>query len=201
MVLAVTACGKKSGPVASAAAPAPKPPTGAAPWPAPKNALALTKEAGLEAERKETLTFHVHAHLDVFVNGRKVVVPGGIGINIADPGVKSGKGPSYGGISMCDEPCISPLHTHDPSGIIHTEAKTATPNRLGEFFVEWDVRLDRSCVGGYCKPDASIQIFVDGMRFTGDPRRIQLTDKKEIAIVIGSPPKKIPSSIEEGTSS
>jgi hypothetical protein len=33
---------------------------------------------------------------------------------------------------------------------------------------------------------------VNGKRCSGDPRATLLTDRKEIAIVIGTPPKKIP---------
>ena len=141
-------------------------------------------------------TFHVHAHLDIFVNGKPVVVPAGIGINIKDPGVKvftdtPDHSKAYGGIRLCATPCISPLHTHDNMGVLHTEAATAVPNRLGQFFTEWHVRLGRSCVGGYCRP-SNIQFYVNGNPYTGDPRAIPLTNHKEIAIVIGTPPKKIP---------
>ena len=54
------------------------------------------------------------------------------------------------------------------------------------------MRLDRRCVGGYCKP-ASIRVYVKGKLFRGDPRTILLKDHTEIAIVIGSLPKRIPS--------
>jgi hypothetical protein len=179
---------------------APKPVRDAAPWSAPPNALELTRRAGLTPEVAETLDYHVHAHLDVFVNGRRIPVPAGIGINTGDPGVKhfQSGGPetaSYGGIEKCDRPCISPLHTHDFTGVLHTESATRRPNRLGQFFTEWGVRLTRSCVGGYCRPD-SIAVFVDGRRFTGDPAGIQLTDQKEIAIVIGSPPPHVPATYD-----
>jgi hypothetical protein len=177
-------------------APAPKPARGAAPWPAPADPLRLTLAAGLRPERKETLIHHVHSHLDVFVNGAHMVVPGGIGINIHDPGVKKFDVPdgskAYGGIQLCRKPCISPLHTHGDDGILHTESASAVPNRLGQFFTEWGVRVSRACVGGYCRPD-SIQIFVNGRRYSNDPRTILLTDHKEIAVVIGTPPKTIPS--------
>jgi hypothetical protein len=176
--------------------PAPKPAHGAAPWPAPADALRLTVTAGLQPERKETLTHHVHAHLDVFVNGKRVVVPAGIGINIKDPGVKTFRdtpdgSEAYGGIELCAKACISALHTHDNTGILHTESASAVPNRLGQFFTEWGVRLSRTCVGGYCRP-SNLEFFVNGNRYRGDPRAILLTDQKEIAIVIGTPPKKIP---------
>ena len=176
--------------------PAPKPAHGAAPWPAPADPLRRTLAAGLAPERKETFTHHVHAHLDVFVNGRRVVVPAGIGINIKDPGVKVFRdtpdgSKAYGRIELCAKPCISPLHTHDNTGILHTESASPVPNRLGQFFTEWGVRLGRACVGGYCRP-SNIEFYVNGNRYGGDPRAILLTDRKEIAIVIGTPPKKIP---------
>ena len=176
---------------------APTPASGAAPWPAPPNPLELTRAAGLEPQRRELLEYHVHSHLDVFVNGEPVPVPAGIGINIDDPGVQHGQteeGPAYGGIELCDQPCISPLHTHDGTGVLHTESLESHPNTLGEFFTEWGVQLDETCVGGYCRPDASIEVYVNGEKYAGNPADIELTDRKEIAVVIGTPPAVIPAS-------
>jgi hypothetical protein len=165
-------------------------------WRAPADPLARTVRAGLDPERKEYLIHHVHAHLDVFVDGKPISVPAGIGINIDDPAVRRFKGPdgsfSYGGIDpACRKPCISPLHTHDKSGILHTESKTPKPNTLGQFFTEWGVRLSESCVGKYCDPKP-VAFYVNGKPYAGDPRAIELTDRKEIAIAIGTPPAKIP---------
>ena len=165
-------------------------------WPAPPNPMERAVQAGLEPQPKEFLTNHVHAHLDVFVNGTRVTVPAGIGINIDDPDVKRLPDPNgvigYGSIVLCNEPCISPLHTHDATGILHTESASAVPNTLGEFFTEWGVALDASCVATFCSPTTKIAIYVDGAPTTGDPRAIQLTDRREIAIVIGTPPAEIP---------
>lgn len=169
-------------------------------WPAPPDPLQLTVAAGLKPEPFETLIHHVHAHLDVFVNGAAVRVPAGIGINIHDPGVHSSPladgTTGYGGIQRCAQPCISPLHTHDDTGILHTESPSPVPNRLGQFFIEWGVRLTPACVGSYCRPATNIKIYVDGRPVAGDPRRIMLTDHEEIAIVIGTPPKTIPSTAD-----
>lgn len=52
--------------------------------------MSLARQAGLTPGTHEFFTYHVHAHLDIFVNGRPVRVPGGIGIDIADPGVHRG---------------------------------------------------------------------------------------------------------------
>ncbi len=107
-----------------------------------------------------------------------------------DPG-----GVAYGGIKVCGQPCISPLHTHAGTGIIHTEADTAEPNTLGQFFTEWGVDLSESCVGEYCSPQP-IAIYLNGRRYTGDPRAIELNDQRQIAIVIGTPPAQIPSTAD-----
>ena len=165
-------------------------------WPAPPNPLELTVAAGLEPAPKEFGTHHVHAHLDVFVDGEAILVPAGIGINIEDPEVGRFDEPdgsvSYGDIELCSAACISPLHTHFETGIIHTESERPEPNTLGQFFTEWGVALDDSCVGEYCNAD-SIAIYVNGEPFSGDPRAIELTDGKQIAVVIGTPPEEIPS--------
>ncbi len=172
---------------------------GSAPsWPPPTNPMALTRQAGLTPETHEFVFLHVHSHLDVFVKGKKIRVPAGIGIDTHAPAVKKYQLPDgtigYGGINPpCAKVCISPLHTHFDDGVLHTEAKNHQFNNLGQFFTEWKVRLNRSCVAGFCKPSNRISVYVDGDRYTGDPRSIALKDKREIAIVIGRPPGHIPS--------
>jgi hypothetical protein len=191
MATSLAACGSTSD-----TPPAPPAP-GELIWPAPTNPLDLTVKAGLQPETKETFTFHVHAHLDVLIDGSPVLVPAGIGINATDPAVKHGQwngGPTYGGISGCTQPCISPLHTHYESGVIHTESGTNVPHRLGQFFTEWDVALTTGCIAKYCEPATTIAVYVDGKRYSGNIADIPLTDRKEIAVVIGSPPKQIPGS-------
>jgi hypothetical protein len=172
------------------------PASGALPeWPAPSDPLELTRAAGLEPTLHEQLQVHRHSHLDVFFNGDSVTVPAGVGIDISDPGVQTFEdpgGPAYGGIEECENPCISPLHTHDVTGILHTEAASDEFRTLGQFFVEWGVRLDEDCVGEYCSPETDIAVYVNGDRVSSNPADIELTDQTEIAIVIGSPPEDIP---------
>ena len=100
--------------------------------------MELTRKAGLVPERAEFLQYHVHAHLDVFFNGDKVTVPAGIGIDTSNPAVISDD-QGVGLTRECDDPCISPLHTHAEDGVLHTETKTPQPNTLGQFFIEWNV--------------------------------------------------------------
>ena len=168
-------------------------------WPAPSDPMALAAQAGLEPTDREYLMTHTHSHLDVLVDGQKVVVPAGIGIDIeAAAGVQST--PSADGtsteyyVTICGAPCLSPLHTHDASGVIHTESRNPheNPYTLGQFFTEWGIRLDDSCVGDFCKPNASVVLYLDGKKYDGNPAEIQLKSHIEIAIVIGKPPAVIP---------
>jgi hypothetical protein len=48
-------------------------------------------------------------------------------------------------------------------------------------------------VGGYCKELTPWRLYVDGKPYQGDPRALELKAHQEIAIVIGTPPKVIPS--------
>jgi hypothetical protein len=162
-------------------------------WPRPADASARAAAAGLRLEVKEHLATHIHAHLDVFVDGVPVLVPAGIGINIDDPEVErfdDPEGISYSGIEECGQPCISPLHTHAESGVLHTESALDALHTLGQFFDEWGVALTATCVGEMC--DKPIAVFIDGVAFQGDVRAIELADRREIAIVIGTPPEFVP---------
>ena len=170
-------------------------------WMAPADPMGLADDAGLTPEPEEHLVTHTHAHLDVFVDGEQVVVPGGIGIDLEANGVShevsdDGTAHEYFVRGSCDAPCLSPLHTHDPLGVLHTESKDPNqePYTLGQFFTEWGVRLDGDCVGEFCKADTPIAVYLDGDKYEGDPADIQLTSKLEIAIVIGTAPDAIPDS-------
>jgi len=165
--------------------------------------MQLARKAGLTPEPAEQLAYHVHAHLDVFVNGRPQIVPAAIGIDIHDPAVHEFAEPDgtvgYGGIDPpCADACISPLHTHADDGVLHTESPVTKLNHLGQFFTEWKVRLDNRCFDGYCRPKTPVAVYVNGKRFAGDPRTIALSDLKEIAIVVGTPPTSIPSHFPTG---
>ena len=188
ILLLVTACASGASPTPASPTPEPSP---LELWPLPDDPMALARTAGLEPETSERLEYHVHAHLDVFQDGRRIVVPAGIGIDITDPAVKRFDEPGgvfYGGIQdPCAEPCVSPLHTHGPTGVIHTESATTTPNTFGQFLIEWGVQL----------PDG-VKVYVNGREWTDDISMIELSDQREIAVVIGTPPAVIPSEFPIG---
>jgi hypothetical protein len=142
------------------------------PWPAERAHLrARLAILGLPALVREGRRLHTHQHLDVFVDGRKVTVPAGTGI--ADD-------------------FISPLHTHDSSGVIHVESPTVRSFSLAELFGVWGVRLTTSCLGGRCRA-GGLHVFVNG-RKVADPNRALLGRHDEIVVAFGPPPRPLPSS-------
>jgi len=205
LAFGTAACGSSSKSGASTSVPgqiiAPKPSAkDPSPFPAPADPMTRARAAGLVPENAEQLAYHVHSHLDVFIDAVHILVPAGLGIDITNRGVHKFKTdglPSYGGIFVpCDAPCISPLHTHDVTGILHTESSTPKGNTLGELFIEWNVRLDANCFATYCKPTTAVAIYVNGTRFAADPRTIPLDDHNEIAVVVGTPPAQIPNTAD-----
>jgi hypothetical protein len=157
-------------------------PSADAPWSANVVDLrARLRALGLPALKVEGVRLHTHEHLDLYLDGRHVAVPAGIGI-----------GRDTGGTFF------SPLHTHDRAGILHVESSTVRPYTLGMFFRVWGVRLSATCIGDECAGSGKkLLAFVDGVRVVGDPARIPLREREEIVLAFGTAaalPKRIPSS-------
>lgn len=148
------------------------------PWNRPADQQAQVKAAGLSLTSQEQLQVHYHAHLDVFVDGKRVPVPAGLGINIGPNNTM----PPHGA------PGIAPLHTHDTSGVLHIEAARADTFTLGQAFVEWGVLLRSHQAGAY----SPVRVYVAGKRYDGDPARIVLKPHEEIALVAGTGHVKVP---------
>jgi hypothetical protein len=144
-----------------------------APWPPEYLYLAdRLPPLGLATLSSEGASTHIHVHLDVFVNGKRVTVPPQVGIN---------PGANY----------LTELHTHDSRGVIHIESPKANDEfTLGQFFGEWAVFLDANSVGGY----TGLKWYLNGKQQTGNPATLVFKPHQEIAFVVGTPPAKIPSS-------
>jgi hypothetical protein len=169
-----------------------EPATTPAPWPLPAFPLSRIARAHL-TPILGALRRHDHVHLDVIVDGRHVTVPAGVGlVEPLDTGPCTAGLPRRGdcgaGHFFVAQVANSPLHTHSASGLIHVESDRRKSFTLGQFFAEWGVRLDASCVGGYCTGSSGqLRVFVNGKHFGGDPQRIVLTNHQEIAVVFGPP--------------
>jgi hypothetical protein len=168
LVIAMLVTNGESAQTDSSAARLPGLQTGPAPWlPDIENLLARLKVINLPALYEEGNALHIHQHLDILINGKPVTVPSGIGIN---PIARF----------------ISPLHTHDVSGVMHVESDVKRDFTLGQFFDVWGLRFSQSCIGGYCAKGADkLRVFVNGKPVSNDPRGLVLRDHQEIAVVYG----------------
>jgi len=168
LVIAVLVGNGESAQTNSSAATLPGMQTGPAPWlPEIDNLHSRLNAIKLPALYEEGNALHIHQHLDILVNRKPVTVPAGIGINQVAR-------------------FISPLHTHDVSGVIHVESDVKRDFTLGQFFDVWGVRFSKSCVGAYCaKGTDTLRVFVNGKPVSGDPRSLVLREHQEIAVVYG----------------
>ncbi len=125
-------------------------------------------QIGLPALSEEGTALHTHQHLDIFIHGKAVGIPSEIGVN--EP-----------------QGFISPIHTHDTTGIIHVESPTIEKFTLGQFFDIWGVSFSQNNIGGYSSDQSSaLVVFVNGQKIDGDPRKIELTTHEEIVINFGT---------------
>ena len=147
--------------------------TGDAPWPVELERMADRIAAdSIPKSNMEGQVLHIHQHLDLFVHGEPVAIPANIGIN-----QRAG--------------WLSTVHSHDTTGIIHVESPFKATFTLGEVFDIWGVRFTSECLGGYCTDESesatsTLQVYVNGELFTGDPRILALGERQEIAIIFGT---------------
>jgi hypothetical protein len=132
---------------------------------APTSAAAVID--GVECNTQEYSVFHIHAHLDVFVDGQPYTIPAQIGIN--------------------DNTCLYWLHTHATDGVIHIEAPQTKNFTLGQFVDIW------KNTGSRPPPSGNPSIFVNGQPVSGGLSDVQLNAHDEITLVYGTSPSVIPS--------
>ncbi len=132
---------------------------------------------GVQCDPTEATDFHIHAHLDVIVDGKSSTVPAGIGIKPNE--------------------CLYWLHTHNTSGVIHIEAPQETKFTLGQFIQVWDdtpgisPKFDEMING-----DKNFKVFVNGFEYKDGYDKIPLNAHDEIVIVSGNVPPNLPQSYE-----
>lgn len=142
--------------------------TGAAPW-QPEYAHLPARLAALRLPPNGDESYHIHAHMAVYVDGQPVTVPADIGISAA-AGLES------------------PMHTHDTTGVVHIEAsQPSNAFTLGAFLDLWGVSFTGDQLGGYHNTqDKAVHVYANGQPIT-DPARYPLHRHDDIVIGYGSP--------------
>lgn len=116
--------------------------TGPPPWPAQKAGLdERVADLGFPPVGDES--YHAHALLTVYRDGKPVPVPADLGFD------EAGR--------------HSSLHTHTPDGVIHMEADDPYPYTLAHVMTTWGVAFDADTLGGdTAAGDRKVHIYVNG---------------------------------------
>jgi hypothetical protein len=133
-----------------------------------------TPIAGISCDAMEGQRIHIHQHLAIFDNGKPVTIPLNVG-------------------QRPQQRCLYWLHTHTPDGIVHIEAPLDRKFTLGDFFAIWGQPLSRTQAALAVAPKGTqLTVWVNGTKFTGDPRTIELVSHGDIVIQGGKPNGKPP---------
>ncbi|HEY4439091.1 MAG TPA: hypothetical protein VGN14_01485 [Candidatus Elarobacter sp.] len=127
---------------------------------------------GIRCDQMEGSVLHIHQHLAIHDHGKSIPIPPDLGR------------PLLGN-------CLYWVHTHTPDGIIHVESPAFKTFTLGDVFDIWGEPLTKTDVAGAkTKKGESVVIWVDGQRYAGNPRKIELTNHLDVTIDVGPPQKK-----------
>jgi hypothetical protein len=135
------------------------------PWqPNPTDLTQRVEAMGLPPVGAET--FHLHAWLHVYVDGKAQTVPLNIGV---DPATQT----------------LAALHTHDSEGIIHMEADQEFDFTLGQFMAVWGVAFAKDRLGSLTpKGDKQLQVYLNGKRVS-DPVNVVMPEHGNLVIGYG----------------
>ena len=132
---------------------------------------------GVQCQTSEQVAYHIHAHLAIFVDGQPQTVPYGIGI--PSPQVDNSSGEPF----VVGGSCFYWLHTHTTDGVIHIESPDQRAYTLGNVFDIWGQPLSATQVASN---KGAVTAYVNGQRYTGDPRQIPLTAHAVIQLNVGT---------------
>lgn len=126
----------------------------------------------------ESIAYHAHPHLSLFVNGEQIAIPLGVGITDVR---------EQNGVAVPGGPGSCPywIHTHDATGILHVEPPVAsTTLTLGQAFDVWGQPLSADNVAGF---QGAVTAYVNQERYLGDVRSIPLSRGTQINLQVGTP--------------
>jgi hypothetical protein len=131
---------------------------------------------GVYCDSLEQLSYHIHAHISIYINGTNVPLVANTGI--APIGVTSSSSVT----------CYYWLHTHDASGVIHIESPTTKLYTLNQFFDIWEkFSSTSSTFPTQLSSSVGWVIYVNGKQVNTDFNHLQLHAHDLITIAYNSP--------------
>jgi hypothetical protein len=131
---------------------------------------------GIQCNSAEQVAYHIH--LTVYVNGALRPIPAGIGI--VTPVAQQ----TANGVFDSASRCYYWLHVHAQDGVIHVESPGQGTYTLGQFFAIWKQPLTADQIG---PAKGTLEVFVNGTRYAGDPADIVLKSHEDIQVDVGTP--------------
>ena len=111
-------------------------------------------------------SYHAHALLSVYRNGKSVPVPPTLGF---------GAGGEH-----------ASLHAHYPNGVIHLEADDPYPYTIKDVFTVWGVRFDATRLGGDVATGANtVHVLVNGKPAVNGPET-EIKDGDNVVVAFGA---------------
>jgi hypothetical protein len=131
---------------------------------------------GVYCSSGEQLSYHIHAHISIYINGASIPLVANTGI--APVGVTSN----------ANVTCYYWLHTHDTTGVIHIESPTTKLYTLNQFFDIWEkFSSSTSALPTQLLSSTGWIIFVNGKQVNTDFNHLQLHAHDLITIAYNSP--------------
>jgi uncharacterized protein (UPF0333 family) len=122
----------------------------------------------IACEVNEQVSYHIHAHVSIYINGQQQNIPANVGINQ-------------------QQGCYYWLHTHDTTGVIHIEAPQPIIYTLGNFFHIWGQQFAQSQYPIELSDTNGWQVYVDGKAYKGDFNNIPMNAHTLITMAYNSP--------------
>jgi hypothetical protein len=124
---------------------------------------------GIYCDQLEQTAYHIHVHLSIYIDGKPVAVPQGVGI-------------------ASDQSCFYWLHTHDSTGVVHIEAPKTAALTLQNFLDIWG-RPQFAQLGfqNELASSAGWTVYVNGKQVTGDFSKVVFQPHMLITIAYNTP--------------
>jgi hypothetical protein len=126
---------------------------------------------GIYCDQLEQTAYHIHVHLSIYIDGKPVAVPQGVGI-------------------ASDQSCFYWLHTHDSTGVVHIEAPKTAALTLQNFLNIWGREFSQLGYHTELASSAGWTVYVSGKQVTGDFSKVVFQPHMLITIAYNSPTVK-----------